>query len=117
VEGNGTWPLVISPINGPQFGGNVVNVSGPCFLPTAAQTILCRFGQSKPVHGYYYGNMMQVMCVAPMMLEVGPIVLSVSIDNGQNYFFHAIYTVGKDKHRRHSLYTQHVSDRSLTEIK
>jgi hypothetical protein len=92
-EGNGTWPLVISPLFGPQFGGNVVNISGPCFL--SGMKIKCRFGQSDPVLAYYWGDMMQVMCIQPVLYAVGPVNLSVSIDDGQNYFFSTIYTVGE----------------------
>jgi len=34
------WPLVSNPSFGPMFGGQLVNVSGPCFHPT--QHIVCR---------------------------------------------------------------------------
>jgi hypothetical protein len=88
---NGSWPLVAWPMYGPQFGGNVVNVSGPCFLP--GQTIKCKFGQAAPVLAYYWGDMMQVMCVQPVLYEVGPIELSVSTDGGANYYFRTMYTV------------------------
>jgi hypothetical protein len=90
LASTGTWPLTISPLFGPMFGGNIVNVSGPCFLNSA--NIKCRFG-SVVSTAYNWGDMMQVMCVQPMLYEVGPITLSVSTDGGANYYFSTTYTV------------------------
>lgn len=57
----GNWPLVTLPKGGPMFGGNVVNVSGPCF--TGTQDIECLFGDvSTP--GIFTGNMMKVCIIA-----------------------------------------------------
>lgn len=87
-----SWPLVVNGGTGAMFGGMLVNVSGPCFQ--GDENITCKFGDTVSL-GHYWGNMMQAMCIQPVLYVVGAIKLYVSTDGGETYDFSATYRVGR----------------------
>lgn len=80
-----------APSGGTMLGGEMVNVTGPCFLPTSQ--IRCKFGQYETL-GIYL-NPVQAKCVTPMMFEAGWREFGVSVDGGRTYNFRGEFFVGK----------------------
>ena len=82
------------------LGGDLVNVTGPCFLPTSQ--IRCKFGQYETLGVYL--NPVQAKCITPLMFEAGWREFGVSVDGGRTYTFRGEFFVGKRQcYVRHSV--------------
>lgn len=91
VEGVYQGVAYSSPSGGSMMGGDVVNVTGPCFLPTSQ--IRCKFGQYETVGVYL--NPVQAKCITPLMYEAGWREFGVSVDGGRTYNFRGEFFVGE----------------------
>ena len=80
-----------APSGGSMLGGDMVNVTGPCFLPNSQ--IRCKFGQYE-TQGTYI-NPVQAKCPTPSMFEAGWREFGVSVDGGRTYNFRGEFFVGQ----------------------
>lgn len=80
--------LTISSTSGNMLGGNVVNVTGPCFDPK--DTIHCTFGTVE-VQGIYVDRN-RAICIQPQLKVQGPIIVTVRL-NSNNFCWRTRYFV------------------------
>ncbi|XP_055381358.1 protein mesh-like [Condylostylus longicornis] len=72
-----TMPLTFSPESGIMLGGNIVNITGPCFDPS--HRITCYF-DTEMVPGFII-NRYRAFCIQPALKVTGYINLRVSVNN------------------------------------
>ncbi|XP_055339847.1 protein mesh-like [Paramacrobiotus metropolitanus] len=89
VEGVYQGMAYAAPSGGSMLGGEMINVTGPCFLPSSQ--IRCKFGQYE-TQGIYL-NPVQAKCITPMMFEAGWREFGVSVDGGRTYNFRGEFFV------------------------
>jgi len=75
-------PLVFAPEQGNMLGGNLVNISGPCFGPNTL--VKCRF-YDREVEGVVRDTN-TAFCVQPRLFATGYIDIAVSLDGGPYYW-------------------------------
>ena len=83
-------PLVFAPEQGNMLGGNLVNISGPCFGPNTL--VKCRF-YDREVEGVVRDTN-TAFCVQPRLFATGYIDVAVSLDGGP-YYWKGQYYVGQ----------------------
>ena len=76
------------------FGGEIIDVSGPCIRTNNLNDIKCQFGQ-KSSNSPIRISTTKVRCVVPHLSERGRIKLSLSVDRGRSYPFETHFTIGK----------------------
>ncbi|XP_064636548.1 uncharacterized protein K03H1.5-like [Lineus longissimus] len=81
--------LVAFPEHGSMLGGQLVELSGPCFKPSA--TVLCKF-DDRVVKGEYVSKV-KVRCVQPMFMKIGVVSLALSTDGGKEFQYTMSYTL------------------------
>ncbi|GAU98628.1 hypothetical protein RvY_09748 [Ramazzottius varieornatus] len=89
VEGVYQGIAYAAPSGGSMLGGDMVNVTGPCFLPNSQ--IRCKFGQYETQGSYI--NPVQAKCPTPTMFEAGWREFGVSVDGGRTYNFRGEFFV------------------------
>ncbi|KAK3576419.1 hypothetical protein CHS0354_025181 [Potamilus streckersoni] len=84
--------LEVYPSYGGMFGGEMIDVAGPCFDQAK---LLCKFGDlrsGKTSTGVYVSKT-KMRCPVPMLTERGRIQLSLSINGGATFQYFTNYTV------------------------
>ncbi|KAL3880389.1 hypothetical protein ACJMK2_032633 [Sinanodonta woodiana] len=84
--------LEIYPSYGGMFGGEMIDVAGPCFNQA---NLICKLGDhrsSKTSIGVYVSTT-RMRCPVPMLTERGRIQLSISMNGGATFQYFAHYTV------------------------
>ncbi|XP_073993823.1 sushi domain containing 2 mesh isoform X2 [Rhodnius prolixus] len=74
-----TLKLSFAPESGNMLGGQVVNITGPCFTPD--MRILCRFDVETVVGTVVDTN--RAICVQPFVMADGYVIFDIAINNGK----------------------------------
>ncbi|KAK3099236.1 hypothetical protein FSP39_001361 [Pinctada imbricata] len=80
--------LMISPSVAGMLGGEMLNVSGPCFRPN--DRIFCKFGADEALAVTSIGfvrSTTRSSCYVPKLLQRGRVKISLSIDHGESYYY------------------------------
>lgn len=107
-------PLVFAPESGNMLGGTIVNITGPCFLPT--DRISCSFDSLEVVGTYVDTN--RAICIQPPLLIQGYIRFEIRI-GAEAYKWRGRYFVETPATATDRIFfeTQDVHERNITEIK
>jgi hypothetical protein len=83
--------LVVFPKHGSMLGGQVVELSGPCFNPK--DNFWCRF-DDQVVEGLFLSRV-KVRCIQPMFMKIGVVSLALSTNGEKIFRYRTTYNLGK----------------------
>ncbi|KAJ8049050.1 hypothetical protein HOLleu_01607 [Holothuria leucospilota] len=83
----------LNPPSGVMMGGTLVSVLGPCYTEVSNLDIVCKFGDVT-VPGTLKSEFI-AECCTPTCLQVGPVNVEVSLDNGNTFPFNGVFIYGK----------------------
>ncbi|KAK2161853.1 hypothetical protein LSH36_108g00007 [Paralvinella palmiformis] len=77
------WPLELNPSHGTMLGGEVVYVSGPCYLPHL--TVQCKFDDVVVGGWRLDDDYTRCICITPFLGYTGRIGVKLSTNNGKTW--------------------------------
>ena len=95
---------MFAPEQGNMLGGNLVNISGPCYGPNTL--VKCRF-YDREVEGVVRDTN-TAFCVQPRLFATGYVDIAVSLDGGP-YYWKGQYYVGEWNDRQRAVLELFVS--------
>lgn len=107
-------PLVFAPESGNMLGGTIVNITGPCFLPT--DRISCRFDAVEVIGAYVDTN--RAICIQPPLLIQGYVRFEIRV-GAETYKWRGQYFVETPATATDRIFfeSQDVHERNPSEIK
>ena len=87
------WPLELNPSHGTMLGGEVVYVSGPCYLPHL--TVQCKFDDVVVGGWRLDDDYTRCICITPFLGYTGRIGVKLSTNNGKTWPYVGWFEFGK----------------------